>query len=156
MQTQSTNLGWGFYAASLLLAANIAVPLVWGDLYPFTSAPMFRDTPAKCANYRVYDPEGKLLSERDWLCQRIYDGNPLGYGVGIKPPPVIEQEFGQVASEAEARAHFGRVLTEDRHRHLVYIVVEQDVIGPVDGQRVGVVKTERWKVERTNAPEAPR
>ncbi|MDX1945196.1 MAG: hypothetical protein SFU86_07305 [Pirellulaceae bacterium] len=154
LETEPTNLGWGPIAAGLLLVANVAVPLVAGDLYPFTSAPMFRDRPEKCANYRVFDPAGKLLSERDWLCQRIYDGNPLGYGVGIVPPPVIEQEFGQVASEVEVRAHFGRTLAEPRHAGLAYVVVEQDIIGPVDGQRVGIMKTERWKIERLPAATA--
>ena len=29
-------------AAAALLAANVIVPFLWGDVYPFTSAPMFR------------------------------------------------------------------------------------------------------------------
>src|SRR5262245_18303184 len=83
-------------AVALLLAANVVVPLLWGDVYPFTSAPMFRDSPRQFCNYHVYSPAGEELSAANWNLQRVYDGNPVGYGVGVRPPPVIEQEFGVV------------------------------------------------------------
>src|SRR5687767_5926838 len=103
-------------AVGLLLAANAIVPLVWGDVYPFSSAPMFRDSPTQYADYRVYDPRGNLLPSKHYALQkhmsadpfligRVYDGNPVGYGVGIAPPPVLEQEFGVVHDEATVRRH---------------------------------------------------
>jgi hypothetical protein len=138
----------GPIAAAVLLGANVLVPLVWGDVYPFTSAPMFRDNPRQCCNYRVLAPDGALLPAEAWHCQRVYDGNPLGYGVGICPPPVIEREFGQVHSEQQIREHIGRVLAEERHRGLPYVEVVQEVIGPVDAERVGVVATKRFLVRR--------
>src|SRR6186713_2467366 len=45
------------------VAANIAIPLTLGDVYPFTVAPMFCDAPQAYCNYRVYDPDGKLLAD---------------------------------------------------------------------------------------------
>src|SRR4051812_46002343 len=81
-------------AAALLLAANVVVPALWGDVYPFTSAPMFRDSPARCCGYHVFAPDGRELPAENWLVQRVYDGNPVGYGVGVRPPAVIEQTFG--------------------------------------------------------------
>src|SRR5687768_4162178 len=68
------------------VAANIAIPLTLGDVYPFTVAPMFCDAPQAYCNYRVYDPDGKLLADNstrridppggpDPFClRRYYDG----------------------------------------------------------------------------------
>src|SRR4051794_30143843 len=81
-------------SVAALLAANVIVPLLWGDVYPFTSAPMFRESPRQFCNYRVYGPSCEELPLVDWNLQRVYDGNPVGYGVGVRPPPVLEQEFG--------------------------------------------------------------
>lgn len=136
------------YAAGVLLAANIVVPLICGDVYPFTSAPMFRDAPRQYCNYRVYSIKGKQLDPADWLVQRVYDGNPVGYGVGVKPPPVLEQEFGVVPDEAAVREHFQRQLAEQRHSQVTFVDVVQEVIRPVDGQHVGVVQTNRWRIGR--------
>jgi hypothetical protein len=135
-------------AVALLLAANVVVPLVWGDVYPFTSSPMFRDTPTCCCNYHVYAPDGRELPAEDWLVQRIYDGNPIGYGVGICPPAVLESEFGQVCDEKTVREHIAAQFKNPKHKIFSYVDVVQDHIGPIDSQHVGIVHTSRWRVER--------
>ena len=137
-----------FLAVTLLLAANIVVPLVWGDVFPFTSAPMFRDAPLCCCNYRVYAPNGRELPAADWLVQRIYDGNPVGYGVGICPPPVLESKFGQVCDEQTVREHIRAQFKNPHNQNYLYVEVVQDHIGPIDAQHVGIVHTSRWRVER--------
>jgi hypothetical protein len=138
----------GPLAAGLLLVANAFVPLVWGDVYPFTSAPMFRDAPEQCCNYRVFGPDGRELPAEAWLCERVYDGNPVGYGVGIRPPPVIEQQYGGVHDEAAVRAHFGPLLARPENAGLAYVEVVQEVLGAKPDGSVGVVRTERWRIER--------
>jgi hypothetical protein len=135
-------------AVGLLLAANIVVPLVWGDVYPFTSAPMFRDAPACCCNYRVYAPDGRELPAADWLVQRIYDGNPVGYGVGIRPPGVLEQDFCRPCDEATVRAHIARQFANRANQNYPYVEVVQEHIGPVDAQHVGITQSHRWRVAR--------
>jgi hypothetical protein len=135
-------------AVTILLAANVVVPLVWGDVYPFTSAPMFRDSPRQCCNYRVYAADGRELPAADWLLQRVYDGNPVGYGVGLRPPAVLEQEFGVVHDEAAVRQHIQRQLTERQHQQHEFVEVVQDVLGPVDSQHIGVIRSERWRIAR--------
>jgi hypothetical protein len=135
-------------ATCLLLAANVVVPLVWGDVYPFTSAPMFRDMPEECCNYVVYAPDGSQLSADDWLVQRVYDGNPVGYGVGIRPPAVLEQTFGVVHDQATVCRHIERRLNEPRCAEYPYVDVEQRIIGPINEQRVGVVRACRWRIAR--------
>jgi hypothetical protein len=135
-------------AAGVLLAANIVIPLIGGDVYPFTSAPMFREGGDRCCNYRVYSPEGRELPAENWLVQRIYDGNPVGYGVGVVPPEVIEQKFGAVPEVVAVWPHIQRQFPRDGNRQYAYVEVEQDVLGPVDEQRVGVMKTNRWRIDR--------
>jgi hypothetical protein len=80
--------------------------------------------------------------------QRVYDGNPVGYGVGVRPPAVLEQQFGVEHREAEVRQHFQRQLKESRHANQAAVEVIQEIIGPVDARHVGIIKTNRWRVER--------
>ena len=133
-------------AAGGLLVANVVVPLAMGDVYPFTSAPMFRDAPQLYCNYRLQGPDGQPLPSERFLCHRIYDGNPVGYGVGLKPPRVLE-EFGVAHDEATVRRHIGEQLAAAENRGFAYVDVEQEVIGPVDGGRIGVVRVDRWRIE---------
>lgn len=135
-------------ATGLLLVANIVVPVVWGDVYPFTSAPMFRDSPRFCCNYRVYDLQGRELPPENWLVQRLYDGNPLGYGVGIRPPQILEQEFGAPWSEAEVITHIEQQFSRPENRDIAAVEVVQEVIGPIDNQHVGILRTDRWRITR--------
>ena len=151
-QTVRTRLG--LFAALLLLLANTVVPVLWGDVYPFTSAPMFRDRPTRYCNYRVLAPDGSQLAAEDWLVQRIYDGNPVGYGVGLAPPAVIEQEFGIVHDEQAVRSHIELQLARRSNAKYSFVEVVQEVIGPVDSRRVGVLSTRRWRVERPGPPQS--
>jgi len=138
----------GLLATAALLLANVVVPVIWGDVYPFTSAPMFRDSPREFCNYQVYDAEGSELPQADWLVQQVYDGNPLGYGVGVKPPQVLEQQFGVVHDKSIVRQHFERQLAEPRHQQYALVDVVQQVVGPTDDRHVGVVRTQRWRIAR--------
>jgi hypothetical protein len=135
-------------ATALLLAANVVVPLVWGDVYPFTSSPMFREAPACCCNYRVLAPDGRELPAADWLVQRIYDGNPVGYGVGICPPPVLEQNFCRPCKEAEIREHIAAQFKNPKNQNYPYVEIVQDHIGPIDEQHIGITQTNRWRISR--------
>jgi hypothetical protein len=141
---------WGLIAAGLLLLANIIVPAVIGDLYPFTSGPMFRDAPTRYCNYRVLDPAGNELAHESFLTQRIYDGNPVGYGVGIRPPAVLE-EFGAERDQAYCQQHILSHLTREQNRKYPYVTIEQEVIGPIDNEHVGVIRTDRWRVDNLHA-----
>ena len=41
--------------------ASIVVPVVYGELYPFTIAPMFRDSPKLYCIYQVLSPDGETV-----------------------------------------------------------------------------------------------
>jgi hypothetical protein len=140
----------GMAAAALLLLANILVPLGWGDVYPFTSAPMFREAPIECCQYRVL-VDGQEQPASDWCLQRIYDGNPFGYGVGIKPPSVLEQAYGVIHDEPTVRVHIQRQYSLPQHQRIQRVEVIQDVLGAT-GQTVGIVRTNRWTIERVHPP----
>ena len=141
------------------VAANLMVPLTLGDVYPFTVAPMFCDAPQAYCNYRVYDPDGNLLADNstrridppggpDPFClRRYYDGNPPGLGVGVCPPPTIDGgQFGSVHDEQHVRQHIAHCLAD--HPDLSFVDVEQDIVGPTDDLRVGIIKTNRWRIDR--------
>lgn len=148
MTPSATRTRIGIATAALLLGANMLVPLFWGDVYPFTSAPMFRDSPRQFCNYHVYSADGQELNPPNWLVQRIYDGNPVGYGVGVRPPTVLEQKFGVIHDEATVRRHFEEQLVQPHNRAYDAVEVVQEVIGPIDTQHVGVVRTATWKISR--------
>jgi hypothetical protein len=131
-------------AAGLFCLANLLVPLFITDLYPFSQAPMFADSPRQYCDYSVTDPDGRPLPLLDFGLQRNYWGNPLGVGVGYHPPESVDQ-FGSVATTDEVTAFLERRLS--RLPHLPFVQVTQEVIGDVDGQHVGVIKKKTWKID---------
>jgi hypothetical protein len=131
-------------AIGLFLLANLIVPLTAGELYPFTIAPMFSDRPVQYCDYRVWAPDGTELPLQDFELQRNYDGNPVGMGAGVQPPPTLD-EFGTAPDETTLRRHVGRVL-QHKHAHLAYVDVQQEVIGPIDADRVGVIHSIRIRI----------
>ncbi len=133
-------------AAGVLLVLNVAVPLVWGDVYPFTSAPMFREAPVQCCQYRVL-VDGQEQPAAKWLLNRIYDGNPVGYGVGIRPPAVLEQEYGVIHDTAAVRSHIQQQLARPENQHVEHVEVIQEVVGAI-GSSVGILTTNRWAIAR--------
>jgi hypothetical protein len=144
---------------SVFIAANLIIPLTLGDVYPFTVAPMFSDAPREYCNYRVYGPDGELLADNStrridppgtpdpFGLRRYYDGNPTGLGVGVCPPRTIDDgQFGGVHEEQHVRTHFTECLKE--LPDVPYIEVEQEIVGPIDSWRVGVIKINRWRIDR--------
>ena len=131
---------------SLFVAVNLIVPMLCDDLYPFTSAPMFRDHPRQYCNYSVFAPEGNELPAADFLVQRVYDGNPPGVGVGIAPPPVLEQVFGTVADRRQVSQHVRKILS--KRSDLSSVVVGQDVFGPSPTGQIERTAVHRWTVQR--------
>ncbi len=133
-------------AAGLFVLINLAVPVFYEDLYPFTRGPMFCDQPRQYCNYYVYAPDGSELPTEDFLLQRVYDGNPPGLGVGIQHRPTLDV-FGQVPDEATVRAHVKTQLT--RIARWPYVDVVQEVVG-AKGSTVGVVNRNQLRVHRSD------
>jgi hypothetical protein len=129
---------------ALFVGLNVVVPLLTTELYPFTRAPMFADAPQHYCVYEIYDPPGNRLSEIDFGVQRNYWGNPIGVGVGFRPPPTVD-EFGGVAELDAVSAAIAQHLS--RFPELAYVDVVQKVIGPTDQDTIGTVATQRWRVD---------
>lgn len=123
---------------------NVLLSIVFGDLYPFTITPMFSDSPRLYCIYQVLDPQGDQMPLRDFELQRNYDGNPVGLGAGVRPPPSLD-EFGTAPDEAVVMAHVARILG-GRFPGIPYVDVVQTVIGPIDLQHVGAVRESRFRV----------
>jgi hypothetical protein len=138
-----------FIAVFVLL--NVVIPLLIVDLYPFSRAPMFADAPQVYCNYQLYDPSGQALDVLDFGLHRNYWGNPVGEGVGFRPPRSID-EFGAVPDASVVTDH---LLIRLRQRpDLRYVEVVQEVIGAVDDQKVGELPKQRlsWCVENPAYP----
>jgi hypothetical protein len=145
---------------ALFVAANLLAPLLLGDVYPFTIAPMFRDAPRQYCNLRMYAPDGTLLADNStrrsdpvgspdpFRLRRYYDGNPVGVGVGICPPETLDR-FGEAPDEQAVRRHVAACLREQGN--LAYVEVEQEFVGAIDRRRVGVQRTLRFRVDREEA-----
>lgn len=123
---------------------NLALPLVFGELYPFTIAPMFRDRPQLYCQYRVVSDDGTELSLRDFELHRNYDGNPVGFGAGIKPHPSLDQ-FGTAPDEEVLRSHVSQILNS-KYSDLRFVDVVQTVIGPTDSGTVDVIREVKVRV----------
>jgi hypothetical protein len=130
---------------------SVAVPLFRTELYPFSRAPMFADAPACYCDYAVYDPEGRPLAALDFGLHRNYWGNPPGAGVGFEPPPGVDR-FGEVVPRAAVTAAVAHHLA--RFPALPYVEVTREVVGPLDGGRVGTARAERWRVANPRSARA--
>ena len=127
-------------ACVLLFAlASVVLPATYGELYPFTVAPMFRDNPELYCEYQVFGPDGEELPLDSFQLQRNYDGNPVGFGAGLKPPETFDQ-FGREPTEERLRDHIRKMLNE-KHPGLEYVDVVQRVVGPTNSLTVGVIRT---------------
>jgi hypothetical protein len=133
-----------FLAVAVFVLLFVAVPLWRTELYPFSRAPMFADAPQRYCNYTVLGPDGQPLDLRDFGLQRNYWGNPLGVGVGFRPAETIDH-FGEVPEKQAVIAHVADRLA--RHPGLKYVEVVREVIGPLESGRIGLVQTDRWRID---------
>lgn len=145
LETQPRALRTREFCFGILFAlAYLVIPVAFGELYPFTIAPMFRDAPQAYCEYDVLSADGVSLPLREFALHRNYDGNPVGFGAGVRPQFSLDQ-FGVVPSEQELRAHVSQVLAS-RHPDLRFVDVVQTVIGPVDAATVGVTQRNKIRV----------
>lgn len=93
------------------LAIHLAAPLMFGELYPFTISPMFSDQPAEYAVYEVLDSNGNSLDLEPFGLHLVYDGNPVGLGMGIKATETLHG-FGEVPPLEELKTHVTDKLAE--------------------------------------------
>ncbi len=130
-------------AAAAFLLVNVLVPVFCIELYPLSRAPMFEDAPRRYCDYTVYGPDGKALPAADFGVQRNYHANPPDAGYGYRPPPTIN-EMDAVPDTPQVVAWVRQHL--EAFPRLKYVEVVQQVVGPVDGDRVGVVESRRTRV----------
>jgi len=118
----------------LFVLANLILPFVIEEVFPITTAPMFRDNPQVYCDFTVLDPSGTALPLSDFDMQRVYDGNPAGYGSGRLANPSLDR-FGisedpdlTIPSRDEIR-----LWTQDRlaQMNFPFVTVQVKVIGPV-------------------------
>ncbi|MCH2121010.1 MAG: hypothetical protein VXX55_11595 [Planctomycetota bacterium] len=127
------------------IVINLIGPIVLGERFPFTISPMFCDEPACYCEYFVTDANGREIDLASLKLQRVYDGNPVGLGVGIQPAETLDR-FGQVPTEQELSRHLLEQI--DVWPDTPYLRIEMTVVGALDENRVGPVERLALKVER--------
>lgn len=123
-------------------------PIILGERYPFSIAPMFCQQPTCYCEYTIFDPSGEPIELHRFQLQRVYDGNPEGMGVGIKPPATLDQ-FGSVPTEEQLIEHMQGI--DGAWEDLPFVDVVVDVIGDLEGVRVGRIEDRSFRV-RVVAP----
>ena len=131
------------------LGVSLVGPLLAGECFPFSIAPMFCQQPTVYCRYRVTDPTGDALPLERFALQRVYDGNPVGLGCGIRPADTRD-EFGKVPTVEEVVAHLRS--RDQAWEELPYVDVRVEVIGDLNGRQVGVDEARSFSV-RVTAPE---
>ncbi len=147
---KTTSHGWQLAFVAAFVIVNLVMPVVVADLYPFTSAPMFRDQPRRYCNHYAFAPDGKEIPAERLSLQRIYDGNPTGLGVGIQPPPVLERTFGDVPDRETVETHVRTQLA--KHPDLDYVEIVQEIVES-DGEGGLAARENRWRVDREVDPQ---
>lgn len=94
-------------AVVAFVVLNLAAPFVLGEMYPVTVSPMFCDQPTQYCTYEVFDENGKPLDREQLGLHLVYDGNPVGLGMGIKATPTMHK-FGEVPTIEEVKLHVRR------------------------------------------------
>ena len=72
---------------------------------------MFSDQPAEYAVYEVFDANGDSLDLEPFGLHLVYDGNPVGLGMGIKAAETMHG-FGEVPPLEELKTHVADKLAE--------------------------------------------
>lgn len=112
-------------AVTTFVVGNLLAPIVLGELYPFTVSPMFSDQPSQYCTYEIFDSAGQKLEPELFGLHLVYDGNPPGLGMGIKPTPTLHA-FGEFRDESTVRQHVQQVMQQN------------DIAGPLTIKRTHV------------------
>ncbi len=136
-------------AVGIFVAVNLIAPLVLGERYPFTVSPMFSDQPSQYCTYEVTDAAGQPLDPQTFGLHLVYDGNPPGLGMGIKPAETLHG-FGEVPNESTVRGHVEAVMQEQNLPGPV--IVSQHCVRCDEEHRRPVSTQRSWTIERPERP----
>ena len=127
------------------IGLNMFAPVVFGERFPFTISPMFCDEPSCYCDYALTDSNGQPVNLVDLNMQRVYDGNPVGLGVGIRPPATLDQ-FGVVPTQEEVTQHLLNQI--EKWPDTPFLNVQVTIVGATDDDHVGPVETIDFIVKR--------
>lgn len=112
-------------AIGAFVIVHLLAPILLGERYPFTVSPMFSDQPSQYCTYEIFDSAGQNLDPELFGLHLVYDGNPPGLGMGIKPTPTLHA-FGEFRDESTVRQHVQQVMQQN------------DIAGPLTIKRTHV------------------
>ena len=133
---------------ALFCAVNLVVPVFVAELFPFSRFWLFADAPQRYCEYEIRSDLGRRIAPWRMGLQRNYNGAQPHEFYGRRLRPSIDR-FGEVATEQEVRAQVEMALV--RHPALRAVRVRQQVIGAIDGDKIGVVETNVWRIRNVGA-----
>jgi hypothetical protein len=131
-------------AILFFVTANLVVPLVKVELYPFSRFPMFAGAPRQLVIYRVTDPFGRELPARDFGLELNPDDNPPTVGHGFLPLPTLNELGAMPDGNSVAAWVQARLAAAGTSPAFVDIVGE--VYGPTPEGSFGLVANEAWRI----------
>ena len=135
----------------LFVAANILVPLLLIEFYPFTIAPMYDTRLREVTLYAVRGPSGQPLPARDFgldIANLGADGTATSpfHRHRARIPFDSVNIVGQPPLAPQALAR--RVKQQLAAMSIPWVIITRTTLGAVDAERAGVVKVEEMRVER--------
>ena len=131
-------------AVLLFIVISIAMPFVRDELFPFSTFRLFPEAVKHYTEYRVMDARRRPLPLGVFGLQRNYWGYPTDQDYAVVKPPSID-EWGVVEPRELIVDRVRTVL--DRNPALDRVLVQQTVIGPVEGDTLGVISVNAWTVD---------
>lgn len=111
---------------------NVAAPFVVGEMYPVTISPMFCDQPNQYCTYQIFDQQGNELDPEQLGLHLVYDGNPVGLGMGIEAKPTMHG-FGEVPTMEQVENHIRAAAAKLNSAQFNPVKVVQTVVCCEDG-----------------------
>jgi len=138
-------------AVLLYVVANLTVPFVFLEFYPFTTVPLFTGAPRYYCRYEIETWAGVRHPPRHFALHRTDLGDKRGWPTGLRKHWGFNR-FGVVPSERELAQHLRSALPQ--FPWMRGVTVTQHVYG-ADGNGVGKVKTVTVRVENPHYAEEP-
>lgn len=138
-------------AIFLFILVNLVGPMFIGECYPLTISPMFCGQLSQYCKYSVSDPEGNELDLNLFSLHQVYDGNPVGLGVGLRPQWTLNKVHSVPPGPNEIEYVVVRGLRNVPD--IPWVRVQQRVFGEVDGTVGELRPAKSWKIDRSGIVE---
>jgi len=124
-------------AVAIVLLGQICIAPWAIDLFPFSSFPMFSDSPKTLLEYQFFSPQGEILSPEQFGMVSSYVANPS---------PKLSRKLPYQSLEQMSLEDIFQAVRERRVKEQGVVIVNRRVLGALDEKTVGIVSEDSWRV----------